>query len=88
MQNIKAGHSFIILLKNAYPINILTKIKLCDEVVRVFCASSNPLTVLIATNQRGSGIVGVIDGESPKGVENDDDKTKRREFLRKIKYKF
>jgi len=88
MQDIKAGHSFIILLKNCFPINVLSKIKMCDEVVRIFCASSNPLTVLTVDNGNGAGILGVIDGESPKGVESDDDKTKRREFLKKIKYKF
>lgn len=88
MQNIKAGHSFIILLKNCYPINVLTKIKLCDEVVRIFCASSNPLTVIMAENEQGRGILGVIDGTSPKGVESDEDKNKRRDFLKKIKYKF
>lgn len=88
MQNISAGHSFIILLKKAFPINVLSKVKNCDEVVRIFCATANPVTVLFTENERGRGIVGVIDGVSPQGVESDDDKKVRRDFLRKIGYKF
>jgi adenosine/AMP kinase len=88
MKNIKAGHSFCILLKDCFPINILSKIKMCDEVVNIFCASANPLTVLTVENDKGAGIIGVIDGVSPKGVENEKDKYMRREFLKKIKYKF
>jgi uncharacterized protein len=88
MQNIKAGHSFVIVLKDCFPINILSKIKMCDEVVSIFCASANPLTVLTVESDDGAGIIGVVDGSSPKGVENDQDKKNRRDFLKKIKYKF
>ncbi len=88
MKNIKAGHSFCITLKDCFPINILSKVKMCDEVVNIFCASSNTVTVLSVENEGGAGIIGVIDGVSPKGVENEKDKYMRREFLKKIKYKF
>ena len=88
LNNIKAGHSFIIMLKNAYPINVLNKIKMCDEVCRIFCATANPITVLTVENDKGAGIIGVIDGESPKGVETEEDKVKRKEFLKKIGYKY
>lgn len=88
MEQTKAGHTFVIMLKDCFPINILSKVKMCDEVVRIFCATANPLTILTAAENGGAGIIGVIDGASPKGVENDDDKQVRRDFLRKIKYKF
>ena len=88
LKSLKAGHSFVIMLKDCYPINVLSKIKMCDEVVRLYAASSNPLTVLTVEESGGSAIVGVIDGISPKGVENDNDKKVRRDFLKKIGYKF
>lgn len=88
MQNLKAGHSFVILLKNCYPINILSKVKMCDEVVKIFCASANPLTVLTYEANGGAAIVGVVDGNSPKGSEQTEDKIKRAEFLKKIGYKY
>ncbi|HOJ62922.1 MAG TPA: adenosine-specific kinase [Spirochaetota bacterium] len=88
MKNIKAGHTFVIMLKDCYPINILSKIKMCDEVCRIYCATANPLTVLTVDNDNGAGIIGVIDGFSPKGVETEEDKTKRKEFLKKIGYSF
>ncbi len=88
MKNIKAGHSFVILLKDCYPINVLSKIKLCDEVVGIFCATSNPITVLSIEVNDGASIIGVVDGVSPKGVEKDQDIIKRREFLKMIKYKY
>ena len=88
MKNIKAGHSFVILLKDCYPINILSKVKMCDEVVRIFCASANPVTVLSVEENNGASIIGVIDGVGPKGVENNDDIKKRRDFLKMIKYKY
>ena len=88
MKNIKAGHSFVILLKDCYPINILSKVKMCDEVVRIFCASANPATILSVEENGGASIIGVIDGISSKGIESDDDKKKRREFLKMIKYKY
>ncbi len=88
MKNIRAGHSFVIILKDCYPINILSKIKMCDEVVNVFCASANTVIVLTVEQDGGAGIIGVIDGNSPKGIENAEDVEKRREFLKKIRYKF
>jgi adenosine/AMP kinase len=88
MQDLKAGHSFVVIMKDCYPINVLSKIKHCDEVVNLFCASANPLTILTVENKDGAGIIGVIDGISPKGVETADDRSKRKEFLRTIGYKF
>ena len=84
MLKLNSGHSFVIYLKDCYPINILSKIKMCDEVCRIYCATANPLTVLTVQDNNGAGIIGVIDGVSPKGVESDADKIDRREFLRKI----
>lgn len=82
------GHTFALLLKNCFPINIMSKVKMCDEVVRLYCATSNPVTIMTTGSQSGNGIIGVIDGSAPKGVETDSDKKVRREFLRKIGYKF
>lgn len=82
-----AGHVFCIYMKNAFPINILNQIKNCPEVCRVFCATANPLEAIVVTTEQGSGIIGVIDGFSPKGIEGDDDKKVRKDFLRKIGYK-
>jgi adenosine/AMP kinase len=87
LQSIGAGHVFCIYLKNAFPINILNQIKNCPEVCRIFCATANPLEVVVASTALGRGIMGVIDGSSPKGVETLEDKAKRKEFLRKIGYK-
>ncbi|QLH74925.1 MAG: adenosine-specific kinase [Methanomassiliicoccales archaeon] len=84
---IGAGHSFIVVMRNCYPVNVLRAIKDVPEVCSIFCATANELVVLVAANEKGRGIVGVIDGESPKGVETDDDIRERREFLRKIGYK-
>lgn len=86
-QAVGAGHVFYLVLRGAYPINVLPQIKLCPEVCRVFAATANPLQVLVAQVEQGRGIVGVVDGSSPKGVEGDADKAARREFLRKIGYK-
>lgn len=87
LRDIGAGHVFCILLRNAYPINVLNQIKNCPEVCRVFCATANPLEVLVASTEQGGGIVGVVDGFAPKGVESTDDKAERKGFLRKIGYK-
>jgi adenosine/AMP kinase len=84
---IGAGHTFVLFLQNAFPINVLTQIKACPEVCRIFCATANPLQVIVADSEQGRGIVGVIDGASPKGVEGESDRVWRREFLRKIGYK-
>lgn len=87
LEEIGAGHVFCILLKNAFPINVLNQIKNCAEVCRIFCATANPVEVVVATTQAGAGVLGVIDGFSPKGVEKPEDKADRKEFLRKIGYK-
>jgi len=85
--NIGAGHAFLIMLKDAYPINVLNAIKNVPEVCNIYCATANPLKVIIAKDQDGSGILGVIDGLSPKGIETASDISWRKEFLRKIGYK-
>jgi adenosine/AMP kinase len=82
-----AGHTFVILLKEAFPINVLAAVKSCPEVCHVYCATSNPLEAIIAETGQGRGIMGVVDGFPPKGVETDADVKARREFLRKIGYK-
>lgn len=87
-KKIGAGHSLFIFLKNTYPINILNRIKQISEVCRIFCATANPTEVIIAETEQGRGILGIIDGGSPLEVENEKDKKERREFLRKIGYKF
>ncbi|HLF27449.1 MAG TPA: adenosine-specific kinase [Anaerolineae bacterium] len=85
---LSAGHAFIILLGSGYfPINILNTVKLVPEVCRIFCATANPTQVIIAESEQGRGILGVIDGEKPKGVETEADVAHRKEFLRKIGYK-
>lgn len=88
MKETAAGHTFVILLKNAFPIQIMAKVKNCDEVARIFCATANPVTILTVETNGGAGIIGVIDGISPKGMENDADKKARRELLKKFGYKF
>ncbi|MCX7593848.1 MAG: adenosine-specific kinase [Fischerella sp.] len=86
-QSLAAGHSFVILLKDAYPINFLNAIKQCPEVCNIYCATANPVQVIVAETEQGCGIVGVVDGFSPKGVESTDDVKARKELLRKIGYK-
>lgn len=85
--SIGAGHSFFIVMRDAFPINFLTRIKQVPEVCCIFCATANPVTVIIAENERGRGILGVIDGSSPLGIEDDAAIAKRREFIRAIGYK-
>jgi len=87
-ERLAAGHTFVLVMRNAFPINVLTRIKECVEVCTVFCASSNPVQVVMAEAPQGRGIMGVIDGSSPKGVESDADAAARRGFLRKIGYKY
>jgi len=84
---IAAGHLFVIALVNGYPINVLGRIKEVPEVCGIFCATANPVEVIVAQTAQGRGIVGVIDGSSPKGVETENDANVRRDFLRKIGYK-
>ncbi len=81
------GHTFVILLKDAFPVNVLNAVKGCMEVCLLYCATSNPLEVVVAETDQGRGILGVVDGFSPKGVETEADVKIRREFLRKIGYK-
>jgi adenosine/AMP kinase len=87
LQALGAGHVFCIILQDAFPINILNQIKNCPEVCRIFCATANPVEVVVAETSQGKGVLGVIDGLSPKGVERAEDKAHRKEFLRKIGYK-
>jgi len=86
--NLACGHSFIIFLKNAFPINILNSIKNVAEVVTIFCATANETEVIVAETELGRGILGVIDGVQTKGIENEKDIKKRKDFLRMIGYKF
>jgi hypothetical protein len=84
---IAAGHTFVVVMREGYPINILGCIKNVPEVCSIFCATSNPVEAVIAESDQGRGVVGVIDGFPPKGVETPDDAEKRRAFLRMIGYK-
>ncbi len=84
---IGAGHTFVLLMRGAYPINVLPQLKNLQEVCSVFCATANPVSVVVAEDGRGRGIMGVIDGEPPKGVETETDQAERRTFLRRIGYK-
>jgi len=85
--DISAGHSFIIYIKNAFPINILNAVKNCPEICNIFCATANPVEVIIAETELGRGVLGVIDGFKSRGIEKEEDKKHRKEFLRKIGYK-
>jgi len=84
---IGAGHLFVVIMRNAYPVNVLDRIKHVPEVCTVFCATANDLEVLVARTELGRGVIGVVDGQSPLGVENDENAKERKEFLRKIGYK-
>jgi uncharacterized protein len=84
---IGAGHSFVILLREGFPINVLNAVKMVPEVCRVFCATANPLQVVIGQTDRGRAILGVVDGEPPLGEETDDDVAERKELLRRFGYK-
>ena len=86
-QNLAAGHTFNLLIKDAFPINLLNAIKMCPEVCRIICATANPVEVILAETELGRGILGVVDGFSPKGVEAEHGRAWRYEFLRKIGYK-
>jgi hypothetical protein len=87
IKEIGAGHAFIIIMQDAFPINVLNAIKQCPEVCHIFCATANPVEVLVAETEQGRGIIGVIDGSPPKGIEKEEDVVKRRKFLRTINYK-
>lgn len=84
---IGAGHSFVLLLGNAYPINVLRALREVMEIVNICCATANPVEVLVAETAQGRGIIGVVDGQSPLGVESEQDIADRKEFLRRIGYK-
>ncbi|MBD3234237.1 MAG: hypothetical protein GF315_10995, partial [candidate division Zixibacteria bacterium] len=86
-ENIGAGHSFIIFMRECFPINVTHALKSCFEVVSLYCATANPVQVLVAETGQGRGIIGVVDGYSPKGVETSEDIDARMKFLRDIGYK-
>jgi len=87
MLRIGAGHTFLIILRNAFPINVLQSVQDCREVVNVFCATANPVEVILAKTEQGRAVLGVVDGYSPKGIELDTDISHRKAFLRQIGYK-
>jgi uncharacterized protein len=87
VQDIGAGHVFAILIREAFPINVLNSIKMCPEVCSIYCATANPLQIVVAESEQGRGIMGVIDGSSPKGIEQDADKAARKALLRNFGYK-
>ena len=86
-QAIGAGPLFVVLLRQGYPVNVLSRIKDCFEVCSIYCATANPVEVVVAQSEQGRGVLGVIDGYSPKGVESPADAKQRKEFLRTIGYK-
>lgn len=87
LREIGAGHVFAIVLREAFPINILNAVKSCQEVCHIFCATANPLEVVVAETVQGRGVLGVVDGSSPKGVEQEPDKVARKSLLRDFGYK-
>jgi adenosine/AMP kinase len=84
---IGAGHVFVVILGNAFPVNVLNQIKSVTEVCNVFCATANRLRLIVAEDGGGRGVIGVIDGDSPKGVESAEDQAERRAMLRRFGYK-
>lgn len=86
-QRLGCGHVFVVLLRNGFPVNVLNRIKAVSEVCTVYCATANPVQVIIAETHQGRGVLGVVDGKTPLGVEGAEDKAWRREFLKKIGYK-
>jgi uncharacterized protein len=86
-QAIGAGHAFVLLIRQAYPINLLSRIRDCFEVCTIFCATANPVEVVLTQTEQGRAVLGVVDGSPPKGVEGPEDVKARRGFLRKIGYK-
>ena len=87
LQKIAAGHVFLIFLKNAFPINVLNTIKACPEVCSLYCATANPVEVIVAQTAQGRGVMGVVDGYLPKGIEQEKDRQSRHELLRALEYK-
>ncbi|MFZ1080712.1 MAG: adenosine-specific kinase [Candidatus Kryptoniota bacterium] len=86
-ENLSAGHAFVMFMRDGFPVNILNTIKNIPEVANIYCATGNPAQVIIAENGEGRGILGVIDGVKSKGIETEEDKKARHDFLRKIGYK-
>ncbi|HUN87633.1 MAG TPA: adenosine-specific kinase [Terriglobales bacterium] len=86
-QVLGAGHVFVLLVRNAYPVNLLNVLQNVPEVCSIYCATANPLQVIVAKSDQGRGVMGVIDGSSPKGIESAQDVQVRKDFLRKIGYK-
>ncbi|RLE62939.1 MAG: adenosine monophosphate-protein transferase [Thermoprotei archaeon] len=84
---IGAGHSFVLLIRNAWPINILNTLKMVHEITSIYCATANPVQVIVAQTNKGRAILGIVDGGTPLGVEKEEDIKERREFLRRIGYK-
>ena len=87
MMRLGCGHTFLIILVDAFPIHVLKAIQACPEVCRVFCATGNPIQALVVRNDQGGGVIGVIDGDKPVGIETEADQQTRREFLRMIGHK-
>ena len=87
IREVGAGHTFIIVLKHAFPINVLNAVKLCQEVCSIYCATANAVEVIVAETQQGRAILGVVDGSSPQGVEGNAEVKARKEMLRKFGYK-
>ena len=85
--DLSAGHVFVILLKDAYPVNVLNRLKMVEEVVGIYCATANPVEVILAETKMGRGILGVVDGAKTQGVETEKEKKDRHIILRKIGYK-
>ena len=87
LRAIGAGHAFLVFLRDGFPVNVLNQLKHVPEVCRIYCATANPLQVVVAETEQGRGILGIVDGGSPLGVETDDDVAARRELLRSLGYK-
>jgi hypothetical protein len=87
MTTVAAGHAFVVVLRNGFPINVLGRIQQVPEVVRIFCATANPVQVIVADTEQGRGILGVVDGTPPRGVETEEHIRKRIELLRRFGYK-
>jgi adenosine/AMP kinase len=86
-QQVSAGHTFVIFMREAYPINVLDKVKSVPEVCNIYLATANPFQVIVAETEQGRGVLGVVDGFASKGVETEKDVAERKDFLRKIGYK-
>ena len=86
-QAIGAGHSFIVFLREGFPVNVLNAVKMVPEVCRIFCATANPVEVVVGQSEQGRAVLGVVDGFSPKGVEGDAEIAERKELLRRFGYK-